>query len=115
MTSAIVDEDEEADDEDDDDEEEVSRGVAMSWDRVWWRDSQWGGRRVWRVDDDADGLRRVGLNGVWWVVCVCWAWFAWLACFACFAWERVVTILLLDCCWSGYGFLDSRMWQVCCG
>ena len=43
MTSAIVDDDEEADDEDeedDDDEEEVSRGVAMSWDRVWWRDSQ---------------------------------------------------------------------------
>ena len=67
------------------------------------------------MDDDADGLRRVGLDGVWWVVCVCWAWFAWLACFACFAWERVVTILLLDCCWSGYGFLDSRMWQVCCG
>ena len=36
MTSAIVDDDEDEEDE----EEEVSRGVAMSWDRVWWRDSQ---------------------------------------------------------------------------
>ena len=23
--------------------------------------------------------------------------------------------LLFDCCCLGYGFLDSRMWQVCCG